>query len=177
MDVSPVNNSDSDSDSETIRISAMLVGVVVAYIVFILPITVVHNLAFWKGVSAFDTNTYDFFVLREVAQMLEQFNYSTNFFLYILCSATFRTRVFEILHVKKILRLCRPESMDSTSTKNKTSSSTNQATNSGTGGDHVQQPNNHLATVDEIVQKDVKGRVGNDIINHPEDVFVNTDSK
>ena len=62
----------SRKDAETIRISAMLVGVVVAYIVFILPITVVHNLAFWKGVSAFDTNTYDFFVLREVAQMLEQ---------------------------------------------------------------------------------------------------------
>lgn len=65
-----LSSGSSRKDAETIRISAMLVGVVVAYIVFILPITVVHKLAFWKGVSAFDANTYDFFVLREqIAQL------------------------------------------------------------------------------------------------------------
>ena len=90
-------------DSDTVRISAMLIGVVLAYIIFILPITVVHNLAFWKGVSAFDTNTLDFFVLREVAQMLEQFNYAINFFLYVLCSTKFRSRVFEILRIQKLM--------------------------------------------------------------------------
>lgn len=89
------------ADSESIRISAMLIGVVVAYITLILPITVVHNLAFWKNVSAFDTNTPQFFVLREVAQLLEQLNYSTNFILYAVCSAKFRNKAMEILRLNK----------------------------------------------------------------------------
>ena len=67
-----------------------------------LAFTIVHNLAFWKNVSAFDTNTFDFFILREIAQMLEQFNYSINFFLYVLCSAQFRARVINILRLGRV---------------------------------------------------------------------------
>lgn len=89
------------ADTESIRISAMLIGVVAAYITFILPITVVHNLAFWKNFSAFDTNTPQFFVLREVAQILEQLNYSTNFILYAVCSCKFRSKAMEILRLDK----------------------------------------------------------------------------
>lgn len=92
------------ADSETIRISAMLIGVVVAYITLVLPITVVHNLAFWRNVSAFDVNTPEFFVLREVAQILEQLNYSINFVLYVMCSEKFRNRAFEILKLQKCFK-------------------------------------------------------------------------
>lgn len=91
----------SAANDDAIRISAMLIGVVVAYITFILPITVVHNLAFWRNVSAFDTNTKQFFVLREVAQILEQLNYSTNFILYVLCSSKFRERASELLGLSR----------------------------------------------------------------------------
>ncbi|XP_052792017.1 C-C chemokine receptor type 5-like [Mya arenaria] len=87
------------ADADTLRISVMLIGVVVAYIAFVLPITVVHNLAFWKSVSVFDTNTLQFFLMREVAQILEQLNYAVNFVLYVLCSTKFRKRAMEILHI------------------------------------------------------------------------------
>ncbi|KAL4228185.1 Olfactory receptor [Mactra antiquata] len=89
------------ASDDSVRISVMLIGVVVAYVTFILPITVVHNLAFWRNVSAFDTNTQQFFVLREVAQILELLNYSTNFVLYVFCSTKFRQRALEILGINK----------------------------------------------------------------------------
>ena len=95
------------NDSDTVRISAMLIGVVVAYITLIFPITLVHNLAFYRNVSAFDTNSLGFFVLREVAQTFEQLNYSTNFILYVMCSSTFRARVLVLLGINR----CRKSNM------------------------------------------------------------------
>lgn len=110
--------SSEKANTEAIRISAMLIGVVVAYITFILPITVVHNLAFWRNVSAFDTNTKGFFILREVAQNLEQMNYSTNFILYVLCSAKFRKKATHLLKLHKIRSMI--QSRKSTKSKSAT---------------------------------------------------------
>ncbi|XP_045215293.2 leukotriene B4 receptor 1-like [Mercenaria mercenaria] len=101
------------ADSETIRISAMLIGIVVAYVALVLPITIVHNLAFWRNVSAFDVNTRGFFILREVAQIFEQLNYSINFFLYVLCSSKFRGRVIELLGLSKCVERARAQSTSS----------------------------------------------------------------
>lgn len=84
-------------EEEMLRASIMVLGVMIAYIVLIIPITTVHLYSFTAGVSAFDENSFGFFVYREVAQMLEQINYAVNFFFYVLCSRTFRSRVKEIL--------------------------------------------------------------------------------
>lgn len=87
----------SRKEDEMIRASIMVVAVMIAYIVLVLPITVVHLYAFLTSVSAFDENDLGFFIFREIAQMLEQVNYSINFFFYVLCSSTFRRRIFELL--------------------------------------------------------------------------------
>ena len=87
----------SKKDAKELRASLVLVVVVAAFIVFVLPITIVFCLAYWQSVSAFETNTLGFFVFRELAQILEQLNYSINFFLYIMCSDMFRRRTLQIL--------------------------------------------------------------------------------
>lgn len=91
------SNTRSKKDKEMFRASVMVLGVMIAYIVLIIPITTVHLYAFTAGVSAFDTGSLGFFIYREIAQMLEQINYAVNFFFYVLCSYTFRQRVKEIL--------------------------------------------------------------------------------
>ncbi|KAL4227440.1 7 transmembrane receptor (rhodopsin) [Mactra antiquata] len=97
-------NNHSKNDDEMLRASVMVLGVMIAYIVLIIPITTVHVYSFLIGVSAFDVNSYGFFVYREIAQMLEQINYAVNFFFYILCSRTFRERVKEFFWFDKCTR-------------------------------------------------------------------------
>lgn len=137
------------ADKETVRISVMLIGIVVAYVALVLPITIVHNLAFWRNVSAFDVNTRGFFILREMAQILEQLNYSINFFLYVLCSAKFRERVLQILGVNKCIRKIRS---DSSSSKTKTASG-NKSASDGARGSQVANEGNgsKLASPEDVV--------------------------
>ncbi|XP_052792147.1 growth hormone secretagogue receptor type 1-like [Mya arenaria] len=90
-------NASARKEEETVRASVMVLGVMLAYIVLIIPITTVHMYAFSAGVSAFDVNSLGFFIYREIAQMLEQINYAVNFFFYVLCSGAFRQRVKELL--------------------------------------------------------------------------------
>ena len=87
----------SRSEEDMIRASVMVVCVMVAYIILVLPISIVHIYAAVTRISAFDVNSLGFFVFREVAQVLEQVNYSVNFFFYVLCSSVFRRRVAQIL--------------------------------------------------------------------------------
>ena len=92
-------SSSSRRDEDMIRASIMVVCVMIAYIILVLPITIIHLYSAQIGVSAFDANSLGFFIFREIAQVLEQINYCINFFFYIMCSGRFRVRVFEILHL------------------------------------------------------------------------------
>lgn len=83
----PVYNTVKDDG----RVTAMLFGVVIAYIISVLPITVLHNAAFELKISAFASNDEGFNLFREVSQLLEQLNYSLNFFLYVMTSYRFRS--------------------------------------------------------------------------------------
>ena len=96
----------STKDVTEIRASMVLAVIVAAFIMFVLPITLVFSLAYAQHVSPFETNSYGFFIFREVAQILELFNYSINFFLYIMCSEMFRRRTLQILR-----RPCKRSSM------------------------------------------------------------------
>lgn len=95
--VSNASSAHSKKGKEMFRASVMVLGVMIAYIILIIPITTVHLYAFTAGVSAFDHGSLGFFIYREIAQTLEQINYAVNFFFYVLCSFTFRQRVKEIL--------------------------------------------------------------------------------
>jgi hypothetical protein len=72
------------------RVTAMLIGIVVAYVILVLPITVLHNAAYELKISAFSSNNDGFNIFKEVSQFLEQLNYSLNFFLYVMTSQRFR---------------------------------------------------------------------------------------
>jgi len=87
----------SRRSDDMVKASVMVLGVMIAYIILIIPITTVHLYAFSAGVSAFDENSLGFFIYREIAQMLEQINYAVNFIFYVLCSTVFRSHVKELL--------------------------------------------------------------------------------
>lgn len=82
------------------KITAMLIGIVIAYVILILPITVLHNTAYQKRVKAFTETSSGFSLFTEVVQLMEQLNYCLNFFLYIMTSRQFRETLFKILSSK-----------------------------------------------------------------------------
>ncbi|KAH3779154.1 hypothetical protein DPMN_180633 [Dreissena polymorpha] len=93
------------ADKETFTVSAMLVAVVVAYVVFIMPVTVVHlatNSS--KHQSIHEAESLGFFVMIEAVQLLELLNYSTNFIMYVVGSRQFRQSIVELLHLNRCLR-------------------------------------------------------------------------
>lgn len=73
------------------RVTAMLIGVVIAYVILVLPITILHNAAYELKISAFASNNEDFNLFKEISQLLEQLNHTLNFFLYVMTSYRFRS--------------------------------------------------------------------------------------
>lgn len=88
-----VASSNRQTDTDILRVSTMILGILIAYIVCVTPITLYHNIAFYAGKNAFEENGEMFDTFKVVAQMLEQVNYSINFFIYTLTSKLFRTRL------------------------------------------------------------------------------------
>ncbi|XP_060075405.1 lysophosphatidic acid receptor 6-like [Ylistrum balloti] len=82
---------------EETRITAMLLGIVTAYIILILPVTFLHVISFLLGVRAFGQNPNGFLIFRDVTQILEQVNYAINFFLYVTTSQQFRQGLMDLL--------------------------------------------------------------------------------
>ncbi|KAH3842963.1 growth hormone secretagogue receptor type 1-like [Dreissena polymorpha] len=80
-----------------LKASVMVIGVLISYVILVIPISTVHIYSFTAGFSAFDANSVAFFVFREISQILEQINYAINFFIYVVCSRQFRQRLNEIL--------------------------------------------------------------------------------
>lgn len=82
--------------------TTMLVAIMVIYVLFVTPIIALHNIAFYIGVNAFGEKTKRFLLFRDVAHILEQLNYTMNFFLCVCLSRQFRTGVSSLLQHKKI---------------------------------------------------------------------------
>ncbi|XP_069117061.1 growth hormone secretagogue receptor type 1-like [Argopecten irradians] len=87
---------------EETKITAMLLGIVTAYIILILPVTFLHITSFLIGVKAFGENPNGFLIFRDVTQILEQVNYAINFFLYVTTSQQFRKGLVDLLSCKKM---------------------------------------------------------------------------
>ncbi|XP_064609591.1 cysteinyl leukotriene receptor 2-like [Liolophura sinensis] len=94
----------SNADTATLKITAMLIGITIAYILLVNPHAILHNIAFATGKDFFESTSPMIKTGREIAQVLEQINYSINFFMYILCSAQFRRRVTEVLGLTKCIK-------------------------------------------------------------------------
>lgn len=91
----------SNADAATAKITVMLIGITIAYILLVNPHAILHNIAFATGKDFFESSSPMIKTGREIAQVLEQINYSINFFMYILCSTQFRARVADVLGIKK----------------------------------------------------------------------------
>lgn len=79
-------------------LSAMLISVSVAFFVLVTPISVLHALTVYRGVNLFHTTDYNLSIVRELAMITEQLNYSINFYLYVLCSRAFRKQFLSIMN-------------------------------------------------------------------------------
>ncbi|XP_046354937.2 galanin receptor type 2-like [Haliotis rufescens] len=93
------NKQDTQQD-ETNKTTAMLLGVTLAFFTLVTPISIAHNIAFTLGVNFFESTDFKMVVVRETLQVMEQINYSINFFMYVMCSRAFRRRLGQILGCK-----------------------------------------------------------------------------
>lgn len=112
-----LTGSSANKSKDDGRVTAMLIGIVIAYVILVLPITVLHNAAYELKISAFSSNNDGFNTFKEISQFLEQLNYSSNFFLYVMTSQRFRS-------VLKDFVTCRSLSSQNSLSKRRTKSTT-----------------------------------------------------
>jgi hypothetical protein len=94
-----------NDNAQATKTTAMLIGIVVAYFVLVLPITLLHNIAFYMGMKSFGDNPKGFLIFRDVAQILEQINYGINFYLYVLTSTQFRQQLIVYLTENRVYKM------------------------------------------------------------------------
>ena len=94
----------SQSARETSRITIMLIGIVIAYIIWVTPITVVLIMTFWNNQPIFGASNYGMVVFQTVALTFEQLNHSSNFFIYVMCSRQFRKRFLIMVGCGSLVR-------------------------------------------------------------------------
>ena len=90
-------SSASGQTDNYLKASAMLISLCVAYVVLLIPTMVSYNLAFYYKQSLITTRNLTLIVLREISNVLELMNYSSNFFLYTAFNDLFRSRVIRFL--------------------------------------------------------------------------------
>lgn len=87
--------------NDVTRPTTMLLTIMVTYILFVTPIGVVRITANYIGINLFGVNMTSFLIFRDIAQILELFNYTINFFLYVCSSSQFRHGVLMLLCSQK----------------------------------------------------------------------------
>lgn len=100
---------DGRRGTELIRISTMLLTIVITYIIFVLPVTILHVSSAFLGIKSFGNNSKPFQIYLTVSQMLEQLNYTINFFLYVVSNRRFREAVVKLF---RDLSCCADRPMD-----------------------------------------------------------------
>ena len=86
--------SKSNKAKETSMITIMLACNSLAFVMLVVPITLMHCYALFTGSSDLYTSKEPITAtMREITQTLEQLNYAINFILYSACSTTFRKEV------------------------------------------------------------------------------------
>ncbi|XP_061169025.1 C-C chemokine receptor type 5-like [Saccostrea echinata] len=109
----------TNDNSQATKTTAMLIGIVVAYFLLVLPITTLHNIAFYMGMKSFGDNPKGFLIFRDVSQILEQINYGINFYLYVLTSTQFRQQLKLYFTDNRLIKMLRNVTL---STEGKTNS-------------------------------------------------------
>ena len=86
---------------ESLKTTRMLLPIVIAFVVLVVPISIGHNISFFTDQDLFMSRDQTIVFYREIAQLLEQLNYSINFFLYVLYSKAFRECFLRIICYSK----------------------------------------------------------------------------
>ncbi|XP_045173287.2 neuromedin-U receptor 2-like [Mercenaria mercenaria] len=89
------------SAKNTSRVTIMLIGVVITYIICVTPITLLLILTFWTNEPIFDSQKTEYIIFSGVASSFEQMNHSSNFFVYIMCGRQFRERFFNMIRCSR----------------------------------------------------------------------------
>lgn len=85
------------SNSQMRQMTTMLMGVSLAFIILVIPISIVHCISLVWGKNIFQTDDPIISTLRDITQIMEQTNYSINFFLYVFCSSTYRDEFLKMI--------------------------------------------------------------------------------
>ncbi len=86
-------------EAKTARMTGMLLGVSIAFLILVVPVSIMHVVSVFKGVNLFTTSDPVISVVREVVSTMEQLNYSINFCLYVACSEKYRIHMQVLLHL------------------------------------------------------------------------------
>lgn len=86
---------------ELVRASTMLLSIVITYIICVAPVTALHLISFFSGFHAFGNNPKPFLIFRDMSQILEQLNYTVNFFIYVASNRQFRQSVVRLFNLQK----------------------------------------------------------------------------
>ncbi len=91
-----MSTSNCATKNPTAKTTAMLISIGIAFMILVLPIGCAHITAKFQQTTIPETKEPSLVYLREIYQLMEHINYSINFFLYTLCCASFRKRVFSV---------------------------------------------------------------------------------
>lgn len=96
----------------------MLIGVVLAYIAFVTPITITAIIASTTNQAIFGLVSKELIILQGVGLTFEQMNHSSNFIIYVLFSTQFRRRFLDMIPCRMKCGCCRDASSQSNKTTN-----------------------------------------------------------
>ena len=91
----------AQQQDNTSRITGMLLGVCIAFLILVTPITIGHLLSIFAGINILFSTDPSVTIYRELAQLMEQTNHSINFFLYVVSSSEFRRVVWDLLRGRR----------------------------------------------------------------------------
>lgn len=94
------------SARDTTRISFMLIGVVVSYIIWVTPFTFTVIIATATNQHVFGSKMELLIILQGIALTFEQLNHSCNFIIYIMFSKEFRRRFLDMIYCERIYICC-----------------------------------------------------------------------
>ena len=91
----------AQQQDNTSRITGMLLGVCIAFLILVTPITIGHLLSIFAGINILFSTDPSVTIYRELAQLMEQTNHSINFFLYVVSSSEFRRVLWDLLRGRR----------------------------------------------------------------------------
>ena len=79
----------------------MLITINIAFMILVLPISFAHLILHIQDKNIFEARDMATVIFREISQLMEQMNYSINFFLYVLSSSIYRNKLLVVFKLRE----------------------------------------------------------------------------